>query len=53
MLRKGDILKGIDGSENIVRQLTFQNSEITVYNITVESLHNYFVGEMQILVHNK
>ncbi len=33
--------------------VTFQEEYVTVYNLTVDSTHNYFVGDASILVHNK
>lgn len=53
-MTKDDILllQGEKCSE--VQRLTFERlqEEITVYNFEVESLHNYFVSDCNVLVHN-
>ena len=50
-LRLGDKLTGINGQPITLFSKEFVNSEITVFNITVDRAHTYYAGGM--LVHNK
>ncbi len=49
----GDSLRTLDGKTVAISTLHKKDEEHTVYNITVDQQHNYFVGEKGILVHNK
>lgn len=51
-LRVGDQLLDMGGEAVSVELLLISDEQIFVYNITVESLENYFVGSAAILVHN-
>lgn len=54
-LKEGDVLINMSGDENKVlgMELKQYNEGTTVYNLEVEKNHNYFVGNNQVLVHNK
>lgn len=54
-LEVGDILIDVNGDEVIVQATRSYTSEepVTVYNFEVEDNHTYFVGQQQVLVHNK
>lgn len=52
-LRTGDLLMARDGSGAIVTGVSSQRRTLEVYNLTVENLHSYAVGESGLLVHNK
>ena len=53
-LSEGDILVDSEGREmpiaSIVTEVT--DEPVKVYNFQVEDYHTYFVGEMNVLVHN-
>lgn len=51
-LRKGMILKKMDGRKELVLGIEFIKTEIETFNISVKDNHNYFVGQYQVLVHN-
>lgn len=53
LLREGDQLKGIDGSDSL-RVVSAQLTDTTkdVFNFEVLEIHNYFVGTDGVLVHN-
>ncbi len=52
-LKPGDFVFDIDGSAPVtVRSIRFENVAEKVYNFEVEGLHNYFVGDEGLLVHN-
>jgi hypothetical protein len=51
-LRVGDQLLTADGAAATVRAVTSMHGRFTVYNLTVPELHAYYVGHLQILVHN-
>ena len=51
----GAELVGTDGNTLSVRQIyreNFDEENVSVYNLKVDGLHTYFVGENHILVHN-
>ena len=52
-LERGYQLRQLDGQSVPVESIKPQEQPQTVYNITVDGLHNYFVGQHGILVHNK
>ncbi|MFV0458755.1 MAG: polymorphic toxin-type HINT domain-containing protein, partial [Actinomycetales bacterium] len=51
-LQPGDIVVGADGDRLTVTRLGISEQDLTVYNLTVEGLHTYFVGAESVLVHN-
>jgi YD repeat-containing protein len=51
-LQPGSLLWASNGLKSEVRAVRFTGELETVYNIEVEGLHNYFVGQDGILVHN-
>jgi serine protease inhibitor len=52
-LRVGDLLMTSSGHPAMVSRLSDRQESIEVYNLTVESHHNYTVGGFGALVHNK
>ncbi|WP_262502894.1 polymorphic toxin-type HINT domain-containing protein [Prolixibacter bellariivorans] len=53
-LRVGQLLITSDeGKTPEIEMIEKLNEKMTVYNITVEGNHNYFVGNQEVLVHNK
>lgn len=52
-LEAGDLLKAKNGEDLHVTNLMRRNERIEVYNLEVESFHNYAVHGKGILVHNK
>ncbi len=54
-IKKGDILISIDNKEYEVESVEKEklDDQKTVYNFTVDENHNYYVSEMNILVHNE
>jgi hypothetical protein len=53
-LEEGMLLQRRDGTAVAVTDASFRRTpEHTTYNLTVEGCHNYFVGEMEVLVHNE
>jgi hypothetical protein len=50
-LKRGDILLRDNGGFQIVKNIFHIRSEVEVFNMTVEGVHNYFAGG--VLVHNK
>ena len=54
-LRAGDILVMLNGEYIVIEKVQHEILEtpITVYNFEVEDFHTYYVGEYDILVHNK
>ena len=54
-LRAGDILVMLNGEYVVVEQVQHEllESPETTYNFEVKDFHTYYVGEDQILVHNK
>lgn len=54
-LRKGDVVKSFDNTNGIVEAVEIESliTPVKVYNFEVEDWHTYFVGENEMLVHNK
>tara|TARA_B100001093_G_C26789377_1_gene998275 strand:- start:606 stop:1814 length:1209 start_codon:yes stop_codon:yes gene_type:complete len=52
-LSNESLMLNASGSLVPLTQSILNKESITVYNITVEGTHNYFVGQNKILVHNK
>lgn len=54
-LRAGDILVTVNGEYVIVEQVQHELLEnpVAVYNFEVEDFHTYYVGNTDVLVHNK
>jgi DNA/RNA non-specific endonuclease/Pretoxin HINT domain len=48
----GDLLLSADAKPIKIDSLINLDKSVTVYNFGVENLHNYFVGEQAVLVHN-
>lgn len=48
----GDAVRSADGTAGIVEALSWTAGPATMYNLTVEVDHTYFVGDGQWLVHN-
>jgi RHS repeat-associated protein len=51
-LEIGDQLLGLDGELITVEEIGWREGFIEVYNFEVEGLHNYFAGQIEVLVHN-
>lgn len=49
----GTKVKQVDGPDLPITKITFIRKSIPVYNLSVDNMHNYFVGNRGILVHNK
>ena len=52
-LKIGDLLLSSNGEHLEIKTISNLNLRKTVYNITVDGHHNYFVGKNRVLVHNK
>jgi Pretoxin HINT domain len=52
-LRVGDRLKTLGGEPRAIVGLRAGPDNVTVYNLTVDELHTYFVGEAAVWVHNE
>lgn len=54
-LRAGDILVMLNGERIVVEQVQHEllESPVAVYNFEVEGFHTYYVGDTEVLVHNK
>ncbi len=52
-LMAGDTLLSHSGRQIVVQDIRVSEAETMVYNMTVESPHNYAVGVPGVLVHNK
>jgi len=52
-LKEGDMLKDKSGEGLIITSLASRQEKTEVYNLDVESYHNYSVQQKGILVHNK
>lgn len=52
-LQVGDLVLFADGSLHQISKINTQLRFMTVYNFEVSNTHNYYVGENQILAHNK
>ncbi|ASR45358.1 hypothetical protein B4V02_00855 [Paenibacillus kribbensis] len=51
-LKIGDLLVQSDGNTLKVDSIKVEHKHITVYNMTVDEFHNYFVSDLEIWVHN-
>ena len=49
----GDYVLLADGSLYKISKINIQTRFLTVYNFEVSNTHNYYVGESQVLAHNK
>lgn len=49
----GTKVKQVDGPDLPITKITFIRKSLPVYNLSVDNMHNYFVGNRGILVHNK
>ena len=52
-LRVGDYVRYSNGTFHKIDSISYKTQTNTVYNLTVKDNHNYYVGEDEILVHNK
>ena len=52
-LKVNDIVKYSDYSTHKITKIESINIYDTIYNLEVENTHNYYVGEQNVLVHNK
>ncbi len=52
-LCEGDELYLKDCCYSKIRSIGTRQEEMVVYNLSIEELHNFSVGKMQILVHNR
>ena len=54
-LRAGDVLVMLNGEYVVVEQVQHEllESPVAVYNFEVADLHTYYVGDTEVLVHNK
>lgn len=48
----GDLLVQSDGNKIKVDSIELENKHVTVYNMTVDDFHTYFVSDLGIWVHN-
>ena len=55
MLQAGDVVIGENNTEIAIETIEKVKRDVTVYNLTVDGTHNYFVsnGKTNFLVHNK
>ncbi|WP_456094014.1 polymorphic toxin-type HINT domain-containing protein [Paenibacillus sinensis] len=51
-LKPGDLLVQSDGNTLRIESIKLLNKHVTVYNMTVETFHTYFVSDLGIWVHN-
>lgn len=51
-LKHGDVVFTNSGSKGLVEGIEIKDSSVVVYNFEVEKYHNYYVGEIGVLVHN-
>ena len=51
-INKGDYVLYADGTYHKVVKIRHKKLTETVYNLSVENTHNFYVGEQEILVHN-
>jgi hypothetical protein len=52
-LKDGDRLRRIDGGGALVLSVSTDADQVDTFNVEVEELHNYFVGQRGVLVHNQ
>lgn len=48
----GEKVKTYAGASAITNIKLYEKENVTVYNLTIEDLHNYYAGEQSILAHN-
>ncbi len=51
-LKVGDLLVQSDGNTLKVESIELEHKQVTVYNMTVDEYHTYFVSDLGIWVHN-
>ncbi|WP_240416814.1 polymorphic toxin-type HINT domain-containing protein [Paenibacillus periandrae] len=51
-LKVGDLLVQSNGEKLIIDSIELERRKVTVYNMTVDKFHTYFVGDLGIWVHN-
>lgn len=51
-LKVGDLLVQSDGNKLKVESIELDHKHVTVYNMTVDEFHTYFVSDLGIWVHN-
>ncbi|WP_329959303.1 polymorphic toxin-type HINT domain-containing protein [Paenibacillus athensensis] len=51
-LKVGDLLVQSDGNTLKVESIELEHKNVTVYNMTVDEFHTYFVSDLGIWVHN-
>jgi RHS repeat-associated protein len=52
-LKESDMLRTAKDKKKKIKRITKKQAAVTVYNIEVDGNHNYFVGKLKVLVHNK
>ena len=52
-IQLGDYVLLADGTLYKISKINIQTKFLTVYNFEVSNTHNYYVGENQVLAHNK
>ena len=52
-LHVGDRIRKVDGSYGVVQSVLVVHQPQPMYNLTVETAHTYFVGDLRWLVHNR
>ncbi|WP_372011815.1 polymorphic toxin-type HINT domain-containing protein [Paenibacillus chitinolyticus] len=50
-LKAGDLLVQNDGNTLKIDSIELEQKHVTVYNMTVDEFHTYFVSELGIWVH--
>lgn len=51
-LKVGDLLVQSDGNTLKIESIELEHKQVTVYNMTVDDFHTYFVSDLEIWVHN-
>ncbi len=51
-LKVGDLLVQSDGNTLKIESIELEHKQVTVYNMTVDEFHTYFVSDLGIWVHN-
>ncbi len=51
-LKPGDLLVQSDGNTLKIESIELEHKHVTVYNLTVNEFHTYFVSDLGIWVHN-
>ncbi|WP_246132400.1 polymorphic toxin-type HINT domain-containing protein, partial [Paenibacillus hemerocallicola] len=51
-LQVGDLLVQSDGNTLMIDSIELEHKQVTVYNMTVDEFHTYFVSDLEIWVHN-